>query len=1263
MATKIRNVELLTLARSDAGTPVLGHVGVGIDANLIQDFEMGLSRVSSAAQFNLALNTEGATTNTAHFGGIAFTQGVSADTVMASIKAVNTSVDGYVDLSFNTRSVSDALLIEADGSVSTNGRLDVNHDTIKLYNSANTNNTYLFAENTSTGNAGLKLKNSQGEFTIIANDRLRFISDDSPSVEVMSLHPNGNVGVGTGATVLTRLQVRGNSDTSDHDCAIRIVDADGTSGSIIPNLQFWTDSQQLYQIRANDSLGLQFRNSSDATKVTFDQDGNAGLGTSAPSSKIHLSEADSGTSYYYKPQLRLTNTNTTDNTGESILYTSSADIPFAAIEGKRTDDSTHTGDLIFRVGSNATPVPERLRITSDGKVGIGTGSSTPSETLSVVGDGSFTKSAAYPELKIKRTGSYSGTDSIGNIFFYADTDSVGGLGMIRDGADDAAALQFFTQPTGGANSERLRISADGKVGIGTGSSSPSQILEIKSSSQTKLLINRDAANDAELEFKNTEQSWTTGIDRSNSNAYTISTGTSLGSAALLVHTNGKVGVGTGSTTLTELLEVNGNAKATKFIGALEGTLETARNIVVGKSSAGAGDIDAITQSFDGGANISFDSELNSHLPSNLRATTSSNIADEPSNNAVKIIGSDINTPRLKINRQGLIVGFEEVATSGGGGSGGISALTLNTNGLLYLNSGFTTQTETTSTSTPSLNLYLNAAGLFTAASMSFDNGGAYQSVLSLTVGGTTKTVDLDYDGLFTALTESSGTMSMTIGNTTKTLDLPNASFTQLDLSGTTLQVTVGGTQRTRDLSGLSVATATNATNAANVRIITNADNSTRYLTFVTGTSGDRQLLVDTDITYNPSTNTLATTNFSGALSGNATTSSGLLVGSTTYSPVFSATGNTVVIRNSAGDINARYLLGTYVNTSDNVQNSNISYIMAKFGDNYHRSATADKVRAFLGSNRFLPTPSGGVYNITVSNATSATSASNATTATRLLTTTNGVVKTTGGNGTLSIGSLSSGDIPDNAADTSGNAATATKAGGLISGTDTLPASFVGSSTNTIVARGTSGEVSVGAVSCTSISASTSITSSTTITAQKIVATNTTDSIRAKDIRPNGTVSTFESGPFPPLFYGVTGSKIGDHTSSSIGGFENLSAFNIFYQYGQAFSDRRMKDNISDFDLGLDFIRLLQPKSYTYKGSETPRNHYGVIAQDIEEIVSSLNIENPSFVSLHDYHNKTEEENEAQLKSYDPQQIMWVLFNAVKQLDAEVQDLKKQLEEK
>jgi hypothetical protein len=96
----------------------------------------------------------------------------------------------------------------------------------------------------------------------------------------------------------------------------------------------------------------------------------------------------------------------------------------------------------------------------------------------------------------------------------------------------------------------------GDVGIGTGSVAPSTLLEIKSTSQAKLLINRDAANDAELEFKNTEQSWTIGIDRSNSNAYTISTSTSLGNTGVRVHTDGKVGIGTGTTTPTEMLTIN-----------------------------------------------------------------------------------------------------------------------------------------------------------------------------------------------------------------------------------------------------------------------------------------------------------------------------------------------------------------------------------------------------------------------------------------------------------------------------------------------------------------------------------------------------------------------------------------------------------------------------------------------------------------------------------------------------------------------------------
>ena len=1100
MATKIRNVELLTLARSDAGTPVLGHVGVGIDANLIQDFEMGLSRVSSAAQFNLALNTEGATTNTAHYGGIAFTQGASADTVMASIKAVNTSVDGYIDLSFNTRSVSDALLIKADGSVGinasgaswTSSQLRVVASSGNSYAARFTKGTtnYYFADTVLYANcpSALHLLNQSGP--------LRLGADDN---EVMRL-TGGKVGIGTG------------SNTLSHP------------------LEVWHGTPAI-NLKDTSSSG-QFRFQLDGVKATI---------------KNHSTN------------------------GDLELLT------------------TGTGNLV---------------LSPAGNVGIGTGSSGPAAKLQVK---ETLTASGYHDVIVESDTTLGSVLALG----YKANGTQATEAVIR--AANNLPLVFLTN---NSSLERMRITSDGKVGINTGSTTLTELLEVNGNVKATKFIGALEGNADTV----TTNANLTGDVTSVGNATSIAAGVIVDAD---IKSDAAIAYSKLGTIPTWNQDTTGNA-------ATATTLETTRNIVVGKSSAGAGDIDAITQSFNGGANISFDSELNSHLPSNLRATTSSNIADEPSNSAVKIIGSDINTPRLKINRQGLIVGFEEVATSGGGGSGGISALTLNTNGLLYLNSGFTSQTETTSTSTPTLNLYLKAAGLFTA------------------------------------LTESTGTMSITIGGTTKTLDLPDASFTQLDLSGTNLQVTVGSTTRTRDLSGLSVASATNATNADNIAVSSENTNATRYLSFVNGTSGDKALKVDAGLIYNPSSNTLTTTTFSGALSGNSTTSSGLLVGSTTYPGVVGSASslvnaNSTVLRDGNGDIFTRYLYAQWIHAPAGTSGGNVASLTGQVsGQKWLYNFSASKVRAFLGNNRFLPTPSGGVYSITVSNASVATSASSASVATRLNTTSNGIVKTTSSNGTLSIGSLSSGDIPDNAADTSGNAATATTASKLSwSGSGRI--ADLAANANTIVVRGSSGAVNVGALGCTSISASSSITSSTNMQAQKITLTNSSDSLRAKDIRPYGTVTNI--GGFPwPTFYGVSGSKIGNHNSSSIGGFDSISGKNIYNFQGSVVSDERIKENISNFNVGLDFVRLLQPKKYTYKASSSPRSHYGVIAQEIEEVISTLSLENPSFINTLDYHDRTDEERENDVKAYDRDQIMWVLFNAVKQLDAEVQDLKKQLEE-
>jgi hypothetical protein len=65
-------------------------------------------------------------------------------------------------------------------------------------------------------------------------------------------------------------------------------------------------------------------------------------------------------------------------------------------------------------------------------------------------------------------------------------------------------------------------------------------------------------------------------------------------------------------------------------------------------------------------------------------------------------------------------------------------------------------------------------------------------------------------------------------------------------------------------------------------------------------------------------------------------------------PATAATANTIVYRDGSGDIYGRYIFGSYHNSSDNVDTGTITYIMAKFGDNYHRSATAAKVQSFLG---------------------------------------------------------------------------------------------------------------------------------------------------------------------------------------------------------------------------------------------------------------------------------------------------------------------------
>lgn len=55
------------------------------------------------------------------------------------------------------------------------------------------------------------------------------------------------------------------------------------------------------------------------------------------------------------------------------------------------------------------------------------------------------------------------------------------------------------------------------------------------------------------------------------------------------------------------------------------------------------------------------------------------------------------------------------------------------------------------------------------------------------------------------------------------------------------------------------------------------------------------------------------------------------------------------------------------------------------------------------------------------------------------------------------------------------------------------------------------------------------------------------------------------------------------------------------------SDIKLKENIADSDLGLNFINDLRPVSYQLKGNVSGRYHYGLIAQEVKEAIDASGV--------------------------------------------------------
>jgi len=176
-------------------------------------------------------------------------------------------------------------------------------------------------------------------------------------------------------------------------------------------------------------------------------------------------------------------------------------------------------------------------------------------------------------------------------------------------------------------------------------------------------------------------------------------------------------------------------------------------------------------------------------------------------------------------------------------------------------------------------------------------------------------------------------------NGTANINLPgvNASGTQ-DTSGNASTATalenartIGGTSFD-GTANIAVALSTEATNVT--AVANNSTDETVYPTFVDGATGTQGIETDTGLTYNPSSGVLTSTQFTGAVSGNATTATALASGRT-----IGMTGD--VVWTSASFDGSGNVTGSAVIQATSVENSMLAGSIAD--SKLNTITTADKV--------------------------------------------------------------------------------------------------------------------------------------------------------------------------------------------------------------------------------------------------------------------------------------------------------------------------------
>jgi hypothetical protein len=281
----------------------------------------------------------------------------------------------------------------------------------------------------------------------------------------------------TSVGTLTSLTVSGTTDLgstiTNGDITIDVDDTPSlhfkkaTSADILASINVSTDAGSggkfVIQTKRNGDTALD--------RLTIDDDGNVGIGTTSPSNTLYVERNASNST----GGITISNASTGTGYGGQLTFIAGSEGVQGAIQVQSS--AANTTEMKFQTTIGGT-LTEHMRIDSSGNVGIGT--TSPSAPLTIGYSG------AEAQLQINNSGAnrmvylgaYSANEGILRLFNSSNVETV------RIPAESTAGVYTYFNA--------------GNVGIGT--SSPAGILHANSSGHTKTYITSGNTSDAQINF-------------------------------------------------------------------------------------------------------------------------------------------------------------------------------------------------------------------------------------------------------------------------------------------------------------------------------------------------------------------------------------------------------------------------------------------------------------------------------------------------------------------------------------------------------------------------------------------------------------------------------------------------------------------------------------------------------------------------------------------------------------------------------------------